>query len=280
MYEQTLFKKANPVVKESLERVFGELEPVSKMNPDRFELPLTAIRRILGEDFYKMEGESDVLRLIVMENGGFNVEDVMGNQERVSDLLTMISMMFQGFLELNANNMSFSEEFMNTPHAKICITSTTKGLVSMDMCLNDLGPLTSRGADGAIVGLKYYTEIGTLIQEIEKTEAAIEQMTKMNNGNAIQSLQQTRVEYVEKLKKMQREIVEHFFEFIQKFSTTDNITDVYSVAMIVSSVFENDNPEIETINGSNKIVGTSVVVYHDGASKNIDHLKTRFRLRQ
>ena len=87
MFEHTFYKNSTPVVKESIAKVFGELEPVSKMKPNRFELPITSVRRILGDNFWKMESSDDILNLIVFEDGSFNVSALEVNLHMLNEFI-------------------------------------------------------------------------------------------------------------------------------------------------------------------------------------------------
>lgn len=273
MFEHAIIKNSNPVVKESLERVFGKLEPVSKMNPNRFEFPLTSIRRILGDKFYDLSNsDTDVLRMLVCDNGGFNLTDVLNNPEKINELMTMISFVFQGFVECNQGQSSFTKEFMETPIAKICVT-TNKGLASMDLKMSDLGSLATYGNDHTIIGLKNFVEVSNLVAEIKKTDEAIQQMANINNGNAVVSLQETRADYHGKLLKLHEEIILNWFEFIAKFSNSDKVEDIYDVTVIFTANFKDDSGGEPVV-----ISGMTLLNYHDGASRNISLLKGRFSI--
>ena len=59
---------------------------------------------------------------------------------------------------------------------------------------------------------------------------------------------------------------------MKKFNNSDNVEDIYDVAMVVSNTFV--DPE-----GKEKpIVGTTIIDYHDVASRNVVALKNKFHL--
>ena len=89
--QHSFFKNASEVAAESIERVFGKLEPVSKMEPNRFELPITSIRRILGDKFYNLKNsETDTVRVIICDNGGFKDKDLKLNFDKGNELLQFV----------------------------------------------------------------------------------------------------------------------------------------------------------------------------------------------
>lgn len=273
MFEHSFFKKSSDIVNESVEKVFGKLEPVSKMTPNRFELPITSIRRILGDRFYDLRNsDTDVVRVIISDNGGFNIKDLKMNYEKGNELLQFISMCYQGFIELNGNNVNFSKDFMEKPVAKLCVTSLA-GLANYDVSIEDFLSAVSTYDDNHIItGMKNMIEIGQVSEEIRKTDEAIHQMQNVGNDRAIQTLQQNRNDFTEKLVKLQGEIIDSFFEILKKFNNTDNVQDIYDITVIFANKYE--DPEGK----EPPIVGNTVLCYHDVASRNVTTLKRKFSL--
>ncbi len=270
--QHSFFKNASPIAAESVEKVFGKLEPVSKMEPNRFELPITSIRRILGDKFYNLEnGPNDTIRTIICDNGGFKDKELKFNYDKGNELLQFISMLFQGFIDCNHGSEKFTKEFMEKPVAKFCITSN-KGLITHDVGLEFLSPVSKFDDNQVIVGMKNMTEIAQITQEVNDLENNINQMKAMNNAKGVDILVGSRDQLANKMVQYQSEIIDAFFDVLKKFNNSDNVEDIYDVAMVVSNTFV--DPE-----GKEKpIVGTTIIDYHDVASRNVVALKNKFHI--
>lgn len=273
MIQHSFIKNASDTVKESVTKAFGKLETVSKMEPNRFEQPLTSIRRILGDRFYESNNmSSDIIRLIIYDNGGFKKPDLKLNYEKGNEMLQFISMLFQGFIELNENSTDFTKEFVTKPCAKLCITST-EGLVSHDVGMEFLYPVSSLDDNQKIVAMKNMLEIAQVSGEIQKADEAIQQMQNIGNNATIDALQKTRIEYTEKLAQYQSEIIDSFFEILEKFNNTDNVEDIFDVSFVFGKKMV--DPE-----GKEKpLVETFCISYHDVASANVEMLKSKFNVK-
>ena len=268
--QHSFFKNGSDVVKESVERVFGELEPVSKMEPNRFELPITSIRRILGDKFYEAK-DVDTIRVIICDNGGFKDQDLKVNFEKGNELLQYISMLFQGFIDCNGGSEVFSTDFMEKPMARFCITST-KGLAFYDVSLNFLAPVAKFDDNHVIVGMKNMIEIANITDEVNKVESAIQQMQSMNNTKGIEALAASREQLASKMVQYQSEIIDSFFNILKTYNNTDNVQDIFDVSIIFSNVYRDPEGKEEPL------VGTSVISYHDVASRNVVALKNKFHI--
>lgn len=273
MFEHSFTKERSDVVNESLEKVFGKLEPVSKMAPNRFELPITSIRRILGDKFYDMRnGNTDIIRLIVCDNGGFNIKDLKANFKKGNELIQFISMCYQGYIDLNNGTTNFSKDFMQKPNAKLCITSLA-GLANYDVSIEDfLAPCSTYDDNHNIMGMKNMLEISQVSAEINKIDEALNQMQSVGNNRAIETLNENRKELTDKMVNLQNEIIDSFFEVLMKFNNTDNVRDIYDVTVIFG------NQYVDPEGKQPSIVGNTVICYHDVASKNVTVLKQKFSL--
>ena len=168
MIEHIFAKNHSERMSENYERVFGALEPVSKMKPNRYELPLTSIRRILGDKFYEMKDtQDDLIKLAVFDNGGFNIEEFKIDVNKCAELISFISCWFQGFLEANDYNEQFTPEFMERKLAKVAITSDT-GVVYREISMNDIKSLSAFNDSGVIIGMKNVREIAKCALSCEK----------------------------------------------------------------------------------------------------------------
>ena len=272
MIEHSFFKKSSEVVRESTVKAFGELESVSKMNPNRFETPFNSIRRILGDKFYEQNRMvSDTIRLIICDNGGFKKPDLKINYEKGAELLKFISMIFQGFIELNNGSVDFSEKFMNDECVKMCIISTS-GLVTHNVSLKVLAPISVFDDNGHIIGMKNMLEIGNITEELEKNEKAIQQMESMGNESTMKALYDSRNEFAEKLVKLQGETIDSFFEILDKYNNCDNVEDIYNVSFVFSTSVSDPEGKEEPI------TSTTLLAYHDVASRNVVTLKKKFNV--
>lgn len=269
MFEYTFYKNATPAVKESNEKVFGELEPVYKMKPNRFELPITSIRRILGDNFYRMEGTDDILHLIIFEKGGFNKDDLSINVSKLGENVQFLNSIFQSFVEVNSNQ-PFTKEFMEKPKCKLCITTPT-GLQSFEICLKDLSPICTFDNAGVVNGMINMKEIVDVSEQINKAQRDIASVQKTGNAQAIEALQKTHSEYVERYKTLQLQVIEKWHEIIKGYIEDEDVKDVFDVSMIFSAQFTNPKSN-ETIKA------TSILSYHDGASDNVNKLKKLFNV--
>lgn len=270
MFEHTFYKNSTPVVKESIAKVFGELEPVSKMKPNRFELPITSVRRILGDNFWKMESSDDILNLIVFEDGSFNVSALEVNLHMLNEFIQFLNTIFQTISDINSGK-AFTKEFMEKPIAKLCVTSTSGGLQSFEIALNDLRPICTFDNNGVVDGMLNMREVAEIAMQIESNKKAITNMQHTGNGNAIEALQKTHAEYIKRYKELQLVVVSKFKEIIAGY-VGDDADNVYDISCIFSA--EIDNPK----NDSETIHVTSLVQYHDGGSTNVKRLKEIFKL--
>lgn len=269
MIEQMFAKKTSPRMKESIKRAFSKLEPVSKMKPNNYELPITSIRRILGDDFFMMEKTSDdVIRLFIFDNGGFNIEEFRNNVDKAGELTQYITTWFQGFLEANNFVGTFTPEFMDRKIAKVCITSPA-GLVCKEICLNDIKSISMFGDDGVILGMKNIKEIGQISQELQKNDQAFEQMRSTGNMKAIEALNSQRQEYLTKLSKYQCEIIEEWLRLIKEWSGVEDVKSVFDVSIMFATKFTSDD-------GKDAIAQTSLYTYHDGGAKTVSYFKRKF----
>lgn len=270
--QHSFFKDASEIVAESVEKVFGKLEPVSKMNPNRFELPITSIRRILGDKFYNLKNsDNDTIRVVICDNGGFNDQDLKVNFDKGNELLQFISMCFQGFIDCNDGNQEFTKEFMEQPMAKFCITSN-KGLVSYDIGLNFLAPVANFDGDSVIVGMKNMVEIANITNEVNNVEMAIEQMKSMNNAKGVEALVTSREQLAEKMVQYQSEIIDSFFEILKNNNNTDNVSDIFDVSIIFANIYR-DPDGVEK-----PLKATTIISYHDVASRNVVALGNKFHI--
>ena len=270
--QHSFFKNASEVAAESIERVFGKLEPVSKMEPNRFELPITSIRRIRGDKFYNLKNsETDTVRVIICDNGGFKDKDLKLNFDKGNELLQFVSIMFQGFIDCNNGSENFTKEFMEKPIAKLCITSD-KGLITHDVGLEFLAPLSKFNDDHIIIGMKNMVEIAQLTQEVNNVENAIDQMKAMNNTKGIEALNDSREQLANKMVQYQSEIIDAFFNMLKTYNNSDNVEDIYDVSIVFGNTYV--DPE-----GKEKpVVGSTICSYHDVASRNVVALKNKFHI--
>ena len=270
MFEHTFYKNATPVVKESIAKVFGELEPVSKMKPNRFELPITSVRRILGDDFWKMETPDDILNLIVFEDGSFNIGALEVNLHMLNEFIQFLNTIFQTFLDINSGK-PITKEFMEKPIAKFCLTSTTGGLQSFEVAIKDFGPICTFDNEGVINGMLNMREVAEIAMQLESNKKAIANMQKTGNGQAIEALQKTHAEYIKRYKDLQLAVISKFKEIVKSY-VGDDTENVYDVTCIFSAEIENPKNNSETIHA------TSLIQYHDGGSTNVKRLKEIFKL--
>ena len=269
MVEHRFAKNMTLRMRENLQKAFKSLEPVSKMKPHRYELPITSIRRVLGDDFYKMESKDDLLNLVIFDTGSFNIEEFKINVDKSSELVSYISTWFQGFVEANNFSTKFTPEFMSNKVGKVCITSPN-GMKSIDICLDDIKSLSLYGDDGTIVGMKNVKEISSISAELQKNDAAYRQMQQTGNQEAIKTLDSQRNEYLSKLSQYQVEIIEEFFKLIKNWSGVEDVKEIFDVLIFGISVADEK--------GETKINQTTVYDYHDGSAKVVQHLQKKFGL--
>jgi hypothetical protein len=271
MTEQMFAKNSSEKMKEHIKKAFSKLEPVSKMRPNPYEYPITTIRRILGDNFYEMKDTSDdLLKLIIFENGGFNIEEHKNNIEKASELISFISMWFQGFLEANSYSQTFTPDFMAKPIAKVCITSP-EGLICKEISMNDIKSISLFGDNGVVLGMKNVKEIMEVTTELQKNEQAIHQIQQTGNTEATNTLISQKNEYLKKLSTYQVEIIENFFNLIQEWSGVKDIKSVYDISIMFAAKFTSPD-------NTSTIAQTTLYTYHDGGCKTVNYLRNKFNL--
>lgn len=270
MIEHVFAKNSSEKMKEHMIKTFGDLEPISKMKPNRYELPLTSIRRILGDKFYEMKDTSDdLIRLVVYENGGFNIDEMKVNVDKASELVSFISLWYQGFMEANNYSTVFSPEFLDRKVAKVCVTST-KGLKTKEISMNDIKSISIYGDNGVILGMKNVKELSQISLELQKNEQAFKQMQTTGNQQGLQALNTQREEYLDKIAKLQAEIIEDFYKLIVDWSEFE-IDDIYDVSIMFGINTPSENKE-------STISQLYLFTYHDGSAKTVINLKRKFGL--
>ena len=273
MFEHTFYASESDVVRSSSEKAFGKLGPVEKMEPSKFELPITSLRRILGERFYDLkDGDQkgvDILHIICFDNGGFNMNDLLSNYEKGAELTKFLNTLFDGFIQM-APNQQVTAEYADRKVGKLCITSESKGLQSFELSLNDLKEIASFGSNGAIIGLKNIREIINVEKQINDNDMSYRRLQVTGDQKALQALDESRKEYANLLSKMQNEIIESFQKFIIGLTDID-FNDVFDVTFLFQREIKNESR-------TRTIVTLGVVNYHDAASRNVVILNNKFHL--
>lgn len=272
MIEHVFAKKHSERMGENYERVFGALEPVSKMKPNRYELPLTSVRRILGDKFYEMKDvQDDLIKLAIFDNGGFNIEEFKIDVNKCAELISFISCWFQGFLEANDYNEQFTPEFMDRKLAKVAVTSDT-GVVYREISMNDIKSLSAFNDAGMIIGMKNIREIAQLTQELQKNDEALKSMEQAGNNQGIQALMTQRNEYINKLGSYQIDVIQIWQNLVKEWSGLEDIKNVFDVSVIFGVTVKSPD------NSGRTISQMSLFAYHDAASKTVNILKRKFSL--
>jgi hypothetical protein len=271
MIEHVFAKKHSERMAQNYERVFGKLEPVSKMKPNCYELPITSIRRIMGDKFYEMKDiQDDILRLVIFENGGFNIEEFKTNIDKCSEFISYISCWYQGFLEANDYKQDFSPEFLDRKVAKVAITSPD-GIKFREISMNDIKSMSSYGENGVILGMKNIREIAQLSQELQKNEQALQQMQQTGNSQAMQAMISQRNEYMNKLSVFQIEVLEAWHALLKEWSGIEDVKTIFDVTIIFGVATKSPD-------GKETIKQSTLYTYHDGGAKAVSIITKKFGL--
>lgn len=273
MIEQVFAKNSSEKMKEHIKKAFSKLEPVSKMRPNPYEFPITTIRRILGDDFYMMKNTGDdLLKLVIFDNGGFNLEEHKNNIDKATELISYISMWFQGFLEANSYSQTFTPDFMAKNIAKVCITSPA-GLICKEISMNDIKMISQFGDNGVILGMKNVKEIMEITAELQKNEQALRQLQQAGNNEASNTLMSQRSEYLKKLSAYQTEIIENFFNLLVDWSGVKDVKEIYDISIMFAAKFTSPD-------NTSTIAQTTLYTYHDGGSRTVTYFRNKFNLNE
>ena len=114
MIKHAFMKNMTDTVRKSYEKAFQKLEPVSIMRPSKFELPLTSIRRILGDKFYTMKDTSDdVLSLTIYDEGIYSVEDLnLQLKEELNLQISSVQYSMMGLLKVQDIKSLYQKTFV------------------------------------------------------------------------------------------------------------------------------------------------------------------------
>ena len=274
MYKHSFLKNMTDKVRQSYEKAFSQLEPVSTMRPSRYELPLTSIRRILGDKFYEMKNsEDDVLTLHVYDNGIFSTEDMTSSLERGTELTQfMCDVFFNGFLANLSHQFPIKKEDTERKLGKLCITSESKGLETFEVSLQDLNSLCTSNADGDVTGIRFGVEFTKFANEINTAQQAYQKMMQTGNQSAAATIEQNIKEYESKLFELQNKWIEKFVEDIVGLSGVEAFEDIHDVTLLFgTNVVNEEKPE-------ESYVTTTCFTYHDQGSKDVSSIKTIFKV--
>lgn len=275
MVKHSFFKNIKPVLAEAQHRVFDSLEPVARMRPNRFELPITSIKRVMGNNFYDLsDSKDDVLHLMIVDNGSFNAESIEHNFEQAREMVQMFLTIFNTFAEMNNGSIQFSKEFCENKNVKLTVTSTKKGAYSTLVSLNDMNFMAQFDANHNICGVKNMSAIAELSQKVYENDEQYKKMQVAGNAKAMAQFDDERNELINAMNSLQMELIEGFLNFVKEYGKVDDISDVFDVQFLFSKEYSGVGSD-----GKEEVLHESMVLsIHDSASLNIAALKNKFRL--
>lgn len=274
MIKHAFMKNMTDTVRKSYEKAFQKLEPVSIMRPSKFELPLTSIRRILGDKFYTMKDTSDdVLSLTIYDEGIYSVEDLKSSTERGTEFTNFFcSVFYDGFIEAAGHKIPLSKDFCDKKIAKLCITSESKGLETVEVSLNDISALCDFDANGNAVGIKYGNEFTEIAAEINKSQEAYSKLQQTGNEIALKSLEMSMQEYSKRSLELQNKLFDGIIECILDKTEVKDFSEIHDITFLFGiEVADETNVE-------NVFRKSTVISYHDCCSKDVMMLENIFKV--
>lgn len=275
MVKHSFFKNIKPVLAEAQHRVFAGLEPVTRMKPNKFELPITSIRRVMGDKFYDLSNsKDDVIHLFINDNASFNLENIKNNFEQAREMTQTFLTIFQTFTEINGQQPVFSPDFCNEKRVKLTVTSAKSGCKSTLVSMNDMNFMAQFNANHEICGIKNMQQIAEISQKIYMNDENYKKMQVAGNMKAMAEFDTEREVLVKTLNDLQMELIEGFYKFVKEYGNLDNIEDVYDVQFLFSNEYSGKGDDgNETTHRE-----TLIISFHDAASLNIVALRNKFRL--
>lgn len=271
MVKHSFFKNIKPVLAEAQERAFTGLEPVSRLRPTRFELPITSIRRVMGDNFYKLEDtKDDVIHLLINDTGSFNLESISTNFEQAREMIQSLISVFNTFIELNGKNMTMSKDFCAQKLVKLTVTSEKKGPYSTLVSMNDLNFMAEFDAEQNVCGVKNLAGISELSQKVYENDEQYKKMQVAGNMKAMAEFDDERAELLKQMNNLQLELISGFYNFVKEYGRVDDVTDVYDVQFLFSKEYNSED---------NKTLHDSLIIsIHDAASLNVKAIRQKFNL--
>lgn len=271
MVKHSFFKNIKPVLAEAQERAFAGLEPVSRLRPTRFELPITSIRRVMGDNFYKLEDtKDDVIHLLINDTGSFNLESISTNFEQAREMIQSLISVFNTFIELNGKNMTMSKDFCAQKLVKLTVTSEKKGPYSTLVSMNDLNFMAEFDAEQNVCGVKNLAGISELSQKVYENDEQYKKMQVAGNMKAMAEFDAERAELLKQMNNLQLELISGFYNFVKEYGRVDDVTDVYDVQFLFSKEYNSED---------NKTLHDSLIIsIHDAASLNVKAIRQKFNL--
>jgi hypothetical protein len=275
MVKHSFFKKIKPVLAEAQHRTFAGLEPVTRMKPNKFELPITSIRRVMGDKFYDLSNsKDDVIHLCINDNASFCLENIKNNFEQAREMTQTFLTIFQTFSEINGGQSVFSPEFCDQKRVKLTVTTSKAGCKSTLVSMNDMNFMAMFNANHEICGIKNMQQIAEISQKIYMNDENYKKMQVAGNMKALAEFDAERETLVKTLNDLQLELIEGFYKFIKEYGNVDNVEDIYDVQFLFSNEYSGKDDDGNELTHCESLV----ISFHDAASLNIVALKNKFRL--
>lgn len=277
--DHAFYKKASPVIKGAVASYFESIGLPSKVNMDRYESPIQSIRRVVGDNFYDLEGKKeDIINMVISDEASFNIESIkadidLGNFKVMNDVSSFVVSNFSQFSKMYGSTI-IGKEFEDVKF-KVAITSS-KGVVCKELTIKDFAPLSSFDADGNVVGFVSMSELSELNAELNDANNAAQKL-RSTGGTVSNAAAETLTKKIEdlndKLIKKYLNIVETFYNLLKTWGEVENVSDIWNVTFIYNIIVV-DNESVDAANHS--IVEMDILSLHDVAHRHLKTLKAKF----
>lgn len=271
------YKDSSESIKQCTKKFFEELEPIQKVKLDRYVPAIQSIRQIMGENFYDLENsKDDIITLMISDEGSFNFKSInadinVGNYKVMNEVSSFVVSLFSQFSKMYGN-VIIGKDFEDVKF-KVAILSS-KGLIAKELDITDFASLSSFDADGNVNGFRGMTELSELNDELTAADQAAKKIQSTGgaaSNAAAETLSKQIFELQVKLINKYLDIIEGFFDLIEKWGEVDSVTDIWNVTFIFNMVVVDHSSE-----NSDSLVETDIISLHDGAHRNFMALKSKF----
>lgn len=273
MIKHSFVKEMTPVAKGAMDKVFGELEPVSKMEVSRYELPIQSIRRSMGDKFWDLSNsQDDILDVVIDDEGVFSPEVIALNPKCGNNIVTFIMTLVNTFIAMNHNKIEFSDEELNNKCVRFSVTREKDGLSQMMVSLNDFKDIIEIDSSNRISGLIHYKELDNITAEIQKQQEIYQKIANIDNNKAME-ISTKIADLLQEMSNYNVDIAKKFFNLVLKLTYGDDsdISDVFDMQILASmEIYDDQNPEAKPIRQS------ILTVYHECTAHDIREVREKF----
>lgn len=195
-----------------------------------------SIKRVLGDDFYKLDKVA-IIEGIIQNETIFDMKFLKTNTKLLSYMAQSISFIFQGFLGSIGNTVT--AEGIAANEARLCVASTSNNYTEVKVTLNDFGPIAEY-INGVPLTLKNYKAIEKISHDIQSNEAALRNAP--DNESAIK-LQKSLNENYQALTDYYVDIISGFFDIVKSHCRIDNLEDIVDISVVFNKTVTGEDGE-------------------------------------